>query len=174
MPDPKYQFGDAEVASRRLAVLARVFEPSTAALLADCDVARPDLAVDLGCGPGWTTRQLAAALQPTRTFGLDRSEAFLQEARAQGGAEYFSHDVSQTPFPVPAPQLIFCRFLLSHLSNVGDVLSAWLDALQPGGREGVLEQRGDGALRLRRTHGLAPSMVSAAVVHDTALRAASP
>lgn len=33
MPDNRYQFGDAAVASKRLAVLARVFEPSTDALL---------------------------------------------------------------------------------------------------------------------------------------------
>jgi hypothetical protein len=54
-----YTFGDNKEASHRLRRLAKLYEPETRALLElffDSGEARtPQLAIDLGCGPGWTT-----------------------------------------------------------------------------------------------------------------------
>lgn len=81
-----YTFGDNEEASRRLRRLADLYEPETRALLElafdGCEACTPRLAVDLGCGPGWSTQLLAAVLKPQRTVGLDSSEHTLPR-RAQ-------------------------------------------------------------------------------------------
>jgi trans-aconitate methyltransferase len=70
-----YSFGDTPTAAQRLAVMARVFEPEMRTFLGTCAHLRPELAIDLGCGPGFTTRLLAETLQARRTVGLDVSNA---------------------------------------------------------------------------------------------------
>jgi SAM-dependent methyltransferase len=125
-----YTFGDNEEASRRLRRLAEVYEPEARGLL---ERARdsgsrhaPRLAVDLGCGPGWTTHLLDAVLMPQRTVGLDSSERYVAEARGNfPRLEFMRHDILQTPFPVGAPDLFFCRFLLTHLVSPQTALQAW-------------------------------------------------
>ena len=78
-----------------------------------------DLAVDLGCGAGHTTRLLASVLGPRRALGLDQSASFvaLAAADAPPGVEFAVHDVTRAPFPCPPADLLSCRLLLSHLPN---------------------------------------------------------
>ena len=82
---------------------------------------RPRLALDLGCGPGFTTRLLSRIARPERTVGVDRSEAFLSRARASSaaGEEYVAADVAVVPLQIARlgerPDLIYARFLASHL-----------------------------------------------------------
>jgi hypothetical protein len=68
-----YTFGDNQEASRRLRLLAEVYEPETRDLLnavrSECSRARFELALDLGCGPGWSTRQIELTLSPKRIIG---------------------------------------------------------------------------------------------------------
>ena len=130
-----YTFGDGERASARLKRLAEVYEPETRQLLERCGVRTPRLAVDLGCGPGWSTRLLRDVLTPQRTLGLDASASFITEARKRHGpeVEFEVHDVVRTPFPASAPDVMFCRFLLTHLRSLAKVLSAWAGVAAPGG-----------------------------------------
>jgi trans-aconitate 2-methyltransferase len=129
-----YTFGDTRAASERLRRLAELYEPETRDLLARCGLHSPGLAVDLGCGPGWTTQLVDEVLHPRRTVGLDASERFIEEACRKCGPnlEFHIHDVLQERFPVGSPDALFCRFLMTHLSNVGDALSTWSKAAAPG------------------------------------------
>jgi SAM-dependent methyltransferase len=131
-----YTFGDNEEASRRLRRLADLYEPETRALLEYAfdghKTHTPRLAVDLGCGPGWSTQLLAAVLKPQRIVGLDSSERYIAEARANHpGLEFLRHDILQSPFPVDAPDLFLCRFLLTHLPAPEKALEAWADVAAP-------------------------------------------
>ena len=131
-----YTFGDHEEASRRLRRLAELFEPETSGLLKlALDSGEPHtfrLAVDLGCGPGWTTQLLDSVLKPQRTVGLDSSERYIAEARANcPKLEFLRHDILQTPFPVQEPDLFLCRFLLTHLPSPQVALQAWADVAAP-------------------------------------------
>lgn len=76
-----YLFGETDIAARRLKVLAEVYAVSTRAFLLGQVPTRPRAAVDLGCGPGYTTHLLADVLQAERTVGLDNSEPFIALAR---------------------------------------------------------------------------------------------
>lgn len=132
-----YTFGDTTAAARRLGLVAAIFDPSSRELLRQAGGGRdrPDLAVDLGCGPGHTTRLLVETLRPRRAVGLDRADTFLDLARANvpDPAGFAAHDVTRAPFPVGPADLLYCRFLLSHLTGHERLLATWATQLRPGG-----------------------------------------
>lgn len=130
-----YAFGDTEQAAQRLGVLAEIFDPASEAFLADQVSAPPRLAVDLGCGPGHSTRLLARVTGATRIVGLDSSENFLAAARqdAPDGLEFRRHDVRDIPWPVAGADLAFARLVLAHLSEPHAGAMGWLTQLAPGG-----------------------------------------
>ena len=131
----KYTFGDNFRASARLRRLAEMYEPESRELLRRSGINAPRLAVDLGCGPGWSTRLLQDTLKPGRTVGLDASAVFIEEARARHGAdlEFEVHNIVTVPFPADAPNVMFCRFLLTHLRSLGEVLASWAGVAAPEG-----------------------------------------
>ncbi len=131
----RYTFGDNDTAAARLKRLAEIYEPVTRELLARGGLPRCRIAVDLGCGAGWSTRLLRDVLCPLRTVGLDASERFIAEARRRRGSEleFEVHDVTRAPFPVQ-PDLLLGRFLLTHLRDTDAVLAAWAAAASPGAR----------------------------------------
>lgn len=130
-----YAFGHAEIAAARLAMVARLFDPASRVLLREVDAAARNLAVDLGCGPGHTTALLAEVLQCRRTVGLDLSEEFVERAHrlASDRVAFRVHDVTVVPFPETPADLLYCRLLLSHLSDPLAVIARWATQLVPGG-----------------------------------------
>src|SRR5262249_46456850 len=43
------------------------------------------------------------------------------------------HDVTSAPFPVAPADLLYCRFLLTHLPEPHSILARWATQLRPGG-----------------------------------------
>ncbi len=131
-----YTFGDSERASRRLALLAGVFEPTSEAFLDERGRRGGALAVDLGCGPGHTTRLVARVLGCARTVGLDASAAYVEEARVEAppGVEFARHDVAATPYPTGPADALYARFLVTHLAEPEAALRAFASQLAPEGR----------------------------------------
>ena len=130
----QYTFGDTRTARDRLDLLADAYQPATEAFLTERAPRGPELAVDLGCGPGHTTALLHAITGATRTVGLDASPNCLERAtaRALPGTEFALADVATT-LPVPHADLVLCRFLLTHMSRPEQALRTWLSAVRPGG-----------------------------------------
>ena len=131
----RYAFGDTNLAASRLATVAEVFAPTSRSFLSDFAQGPFDLALDLGCGPGHTTRLVAEVLRPRRVVGMDRSEYFVSLARstATTGISFVEHDVTVAPFPTGAADLIYCRFLLTHLAHPQSQVEEWSTQLRPGG-----------------------------------------
>jgi len=125
-----YTFGDGATAADRLALLAAAFEPSSARLLRLLGYLRPRRAVDLGCGPGWSTRLVHALLAPGTTLGLEQSPEHVAraEATAPPGVSYRVHEVTEVPFPDEPPDFLYSRFLLTHLRDPESALAAWAEA----------------------------------------------
>jgi trans-aconitate 2-methyltransferase len=117
-------------------LVADLFGQSSEAFLRATTPPAPDLAVDLGCGPGHTTRLVHAVTGARRTVGLDRSAAFIATASSPStpGVSFVEHDVTQTPLPVGTPDLAFARLLLAHLPGPTALVRAWLSTLAIGGR----------------------------------------
>ena len=130
-----YTFGDTDLAAHRLRLLAEAFEPSTAALLSSVPLDAGG-AVDIGCGPGYSTELVAARLAPEWVFGIDRSGRLIESARrrAAPGLRFVEHDATTLPFPSPPAAVAYVRFLLTHLQDPEAALRAWLEIVTPGGR----------------------------------------
>jgi len=128
-----YTFGTTAEAAARLEDIGRFFNPPAAELVTRFAPERPETAVDLGCGPGFTTDMLAGASGARNTCGLDSSAVFLDLARKRFGAYTFlACDVTKAPLPVVA-NLMYCRFLLCHLGNPLGVIAGWLAGMRSGG-----------------------------------------
>src|SRR5260221_4878450 len=99
--------------------------------------------LDLGCGGGEVTFDLARLVWPTGSVvGIDMDESMLALARlaipAQGvsNVEFVAADVTDWDDP-DAYDVVYSRFLLQHLSSPVDMLRRMWRAGQAGGGVGV-------------------------------------
>lgn len=128
-------YGDNPVALQRLLLLAKVFAPCSNELLGRLPIHEPDVAIDLGCGPGETTRLLFNHFPQAKTIGIDASPEFVRAAskRQPRAISFVVGDVTKTPFPCAPADLIYARLLLAHLRQPTAVVSSWTRQLRPGG-----------------------------------------
>ena len=70
------------------------------------------------------------------TVGLDRSEAFVAEARRDepAGVSFTVHDVTTVPFPTGPADAVYARLLLAHLADVEGVVRRWSTTSTIGGQ----------------------------------------
>lgn len=131
----EYAFGDSPVAAARLSLLADTYAASSQVFLRESVGFRPELAADLGCGPGHSTHLLANALKPAQTIGFDNSASFLAQALPTGNESvgFELHDITSAPFPRGPFDLMFGRFVLTHLRDPNSVIETWVGQLRPGG-----------------------------------------
>ncbi|MES1248606.1 MAG: methyltransferase domain-containing protein [Actinomycetota bacterium] len=77
--------------------------------------------LDVGCGPGTITADLARAVEPGRVVGLDREQGVLEEARAAVAdlphVEIRSGDVYALDFPDESFDVVHAHQVLQHLSD---------------------------------------------------------
>lgn len=100
---------------------------------------RPGLdLLDVGCGPGTITIDLARLVAPGRTQGVDAAPGVLEEARANaatgGGAVTFSvGDAMALPFADGAWDVVHAHQVLQHLADPVAALREWRRVTRPGG-----------------------------------------
>ena len=131
-----YVLGDTPTAEQRLILLARVFGPTSREFVDEYAAHGRRLALDLGCGPGVSTRMLAEAGRWERVIGVDSSRSFLDSALDNApDLQFLQHDVAQVPFPAAlrAAELAYARFLLTHLPDIPGTVRSWLGQLETGG-----------------------------------------
>lgn len=128
----EYTFGDTDLAGERLRILDGLYAPIADALLAELDM-QPDRVADLGCGPGATTARLVQRFPSAAVTGIEASPSFAAAAAlAVPSARFVVADVTE-PLPDAPFDLIYARFLLAHLPDIGGALQVWSNALPPGG-----------------------------------------
>jgi SAM-dependent methyltransferase len=139
MGSERYVIQGGVAGRERLRLLAEVMGPSTRALLAEVGIPAGARCLDVGCGGGDVTVELARAVGPRgRVVGVDLDEIKLdiaqRELAEQGlsNVEFHARDVAQwepgEPFDV-----VYARFLLTHLPDPGALLSAVRRHLRTGG-----------------------------------------
>lgn len=123
----------------RLRVVARVMWPTTETLLVRVGVPDDARCLDIGCGGGDVTVELARLAQRGVAVGADLDETKLQIARADAAAagvdniEFRSDDVMASPAGDEPFDVIYARFLLTHLPDPATAVAAMRERLAPGG-----------------------------------------
>ena len=123
----------------RLALLARTRWPDTAALFARAGLSSGMRCIDLGCGGGQVTLEIARLAAPGGSaVGVDMDQIKLDLARQAaaeaglGNVEFRQLNVGEWNEP-GSYDAVYCRFLLQHLTEPVDLLGRMWAAVRPGG-----------------------------------------
>src|SRR5579872_1087619 len=130
--------GGAE-SRERLRLLNEVMGPGTRALLAEVPIPPGAVCLDIGCGAGDVTHDLARAAGPGgRAIGVDLDEVKIDIARR----EYLERGIANVTFectdittwkPSEPVDVVYARFLLTHLTDPAALVPAMRAHLRPGG-----------------------------------------
>ena len=90
--------------------------------------------LDIGCGPGTITAELAELVRPGRTIGVDREPGVLAEARGRGGSATFQEgDVYRLDFAPGSFDVVHAHQALQHLADPVAALGEMYRVLRPEG-----------------------------------------
>ena len=133
MPDTRYTHGHHESVLR--SHRWRTAENSAAYLLPHLRPGRSLL--DVGCGPGTITVDLAECIAPGPTVGLDAEPRILEEARATATGRtpvaFLAGDVFRLPFDDDVFDVVHAHQVLQHLRRPVEALAEMRRVCRPGG-----------------------------------------
>lgn len=130
----KYTFGTDKIGENRLKSIAYFFNPLAKKFIKKHLGYDINNAIDLGCGPGFTTKMLSEIINCNNIIGFDNSRNFIKTAKLKyNNLKFILYDVTKIPFPIKA-DLMYCRFLLSHLPDVLSVVNNWIEELNKNGK----------------------------------------
>ena len=123
----------------RLRILSRVLHPTTSQLLKKAGVSTGMTCLDLGCGGGDVSFYLANLVGPEgRVTGIDKDETKIKIARSEvidkglSQVEFIADDIYDTETG-SLFDVIYARFLLTHMQDPRAMLDLMYKRLQPGG-----------------------------------------
>lgn len=136
----RYTLATGESGVSRLQILHEVHRPSSEGLLRRVGLEKGMLVADIGCDIGSVSTWIAQQVHPRGSvIGVDASAAQVEQARqgaktlnltnvtfAQGSA--YDTGLSSNSF-----DLVYCRFLLMHLTHPADALREMIRIAKPGG-----------------------------------------
>jgi ubiquinone/menaquinone biosynthesis C-methylase UbiE len=134
-----YVLRGGRAGAERLRLLNRVKWPTTEPLLRAAGLRAGMSCLDVGCGGGDVTLKMAAIVGAEgNVVGVDRDRAILrlagQEAERRGLSVTFRRLDAEGLTEQSAYDLVFARYLLSHLPRPQRAVEAMVRALRPGGR----------------------------------------
>ena len=132
----------------------------------------PGDALDVGCGTGFLSFELAA--RGYRVTGIDFAPSMLAEARRKAAeravAIRFEHgDAEQLTFPSQSFDLVITRHVLWTLPHPDLAIDEWIRVLRPGGRLVIVDSQADAASQLPATENARASQEYAAVADQLPL-----
>jgi ubiquinone/menaquinone biosynthesis C-methylase UbiE len=134
-----YIIKGGEEGRARLSVLARVMAPTTEKLFDRFGTLSGLSVIDAGCGGGDVSFELADRVGPEgRVIGFDLDETKLAAAREEAGrrnagnVEFHRGSVVEK-WPAEGADLVYVRFVLTHLPVPEALLFRAMEALPPGG-----------------------------------------
>lgn len=133
-----YVLATGEEGAERLRLLHRIVEPGTARAMRAAGLTQGMTVVDIGCGIGTVTRQIAQFVGPTgRVTGIDASpeqiEVARRECRDLERAGFMVASAYDSRLPSATYDFAYCRFVLCHLERPADALAEMARLVKPGG-----------------------------------------
>lgn len=102
-------------------------------LISRIPIQKPEMILDMGCGPGNSTKILQKHFPEARIKGIDRSETMLERARQElPNLEWILADISEF-HPHLECDIIFSNATLQWIPDVEQILQMWFSLLSPGG-----------------------------------------
>ncbi|MDI9216419.1 class I SAM-dependent methyltransferase [Clostridium tertium] len=97
--------------------------------------------LDLGCGPGGTTKIINKFNPDGEIVAMDREDRFINHAKKLGlkNTTFIKGDCFKLPFDDNEFDCCFSRFVFQHLSNPKDALNELIRVTKPNGIIGVYE-----------------------------------
>ncbi len=95
--------------------------------------------LDIGCGPGSITLDLARRVAPGRVIGVDASEAVLVEARAaaeeagDATTRFEAADAMRLPYADDSFDVVHAHQVLQHVGDPVELLREMVRVTRPGG-----------------------------------------
>jgi SAM-dependent methyltransferase len=137
-----YTITGGELGKRRLDLLAEIMRPTTLRLLKEAGLRSGDRCLDLGCGGGHVVLDMARIVGPRgfvtgADFDPQVVELARQDARDTGAGNVEYHVADARVFDGGPFDLVYSRFLLSHVSEPDSVLARMRQLARPGGRIAV-------------------------------------
>ncbi len=129
----------------RQKLLARIMAPVTDRLLESLPLPSASRCLDIGCGMGETTRQLAGKLgNGVELIGVDQDPNLIEVARsgppvADAKITFQQGDAAHLEFDDQTFDFVFARYLLHHLDHPQAVLAEMLRVCKSGGIVAVQE-----------------------------------
>src|SRR5215468_11382711 len=135
----RYAIRGGNEGKERLDVLARVLLPTTTQLLDRVGLIRGMKCLDIGCGGGHVALLMASKVGPEgRVIGTDTDEEILALARQDAEAANVTNVKFQQLDACACLwhdefDIVYARFLLSHLNEPENCLAAMVEACLPQG-----------------------------------------
>ena len=123
----------------RLRLIARVMSPTTLAFLRTVPLAQDARCLDVGCGGGDVTVALSRMVPQGHVTGIDfdGSKILLAQGEAKTlgieNVDFRAEDVTAGPQTDDRYDLIYVRFVLTHLRDPAAALARFYNQLKPGG-----------------------------------------
>src|SRR5262245_9133270 len=135
----RYVIAGGKEGKERLKLLSEAMLPTTVQLLQWRGICEGMKCLDVGCGGGFVTLLMANLVGPRgRAVGTDMDGAILALAREDAEAERYENVEFRHVDASICPEeweydLVYARFLLTHLSDPEKCLNTMLNACKPGG-----------------------------------------
>jgi SAM-dependent methyltransferase len=136
----KYALATGADAVGRLDVLHKIYSSAGQEVLLQAGLTAGMAVADFGCGPGIMTRLLASLVGPSGSVtGVDLHAAQLEQARqlcaldGLANTTFATANACATRLPADRFDLVYCRFLLLHLTDPAACLKEMWRVLKPGG-----------------------------------------
>jgi ubiquinone/menaquinone biosynthesis C-methylase UbiE len=138
--DRDYVLGTHDEEIARLGVQHNVWRPRALAAWQRAGFTVDQTIVDVGCGPGYATLDLAEVVGATgRIIAVDRSRRFLdalqqrRDARHITNVEILESDLDDVTFESNVSDGAWCRWVLAFVPRPRDLLERIAKTLKPGG-----------------------------------------
>ncbi len=146
MSDLDYILGTHDEEIERLGLQHRVWRPDMLACWSEAVQAMQHFgkpgarirALDVGCGPGYATSDLAEAFGPPHeVIGLERSDRFIQSAKERcldrSNVFFRQVDLVEDELGLDGVDFAWCRWVLAFLAEPSKVIAKLAAAMKPGG-----------------------------------------